>query len=89
MRFDKFFCYLGMIIRQYKHLWMLIAFWVSNNITGYSLLTACCELLLDYYCYQITNNFEKLLKQKDAKNISKVATPILLTIDMHIGPTRI
>ena len=43
----------------------------------------------DHYCHQTTNNFEKLLKQKDAKNISKVANPILLTIEMHIGPTRL
>ena len=42
----------------------------------------------DHYRHQTTNDFEKLLEQEDAKNISKVATPILLTIGMHIGPTR-
>lgn len=39
---------------------------------------------LDHYCPKTTNNFEKLLKQKDAKNNSKMAIPILLTIGMHI-----
>ena len=29
------------------------------------------------------------MEQEDAKNISKVAIPILLTIGIHIGPTRL
>ena len=43
----------------------------------------------DHYRYQTTNNFEKLLKQKDTKNISKMATLIFLTIGMHIKPTKL
>ena len=43
----------------------------------------------DHYRHQTTNNFEKLLEQEDAKNTSKVTTLILLTIGMHIGPTRL
>ena len=68
---------------------MLIAFWVLNNITAYTLVTACCGVPLDYDRHQTTNNFEKLLKQEDTKNILKVVTPILLTIGMHIGLTRL
>lgn len=30
-----------------------------------------------------------MLEQEDAKNTSKVITPILLTIGMHIEPTRL
>lgn len=44
---------------------------------------------LDQYCHQNTNNFEKLLEQEDAKNILKIATPIFLTIGMHIRPTKL
>ena len=43
----------------------------------------------DYYRHQTTNNFEKLLEQEDAENTSKIATPILLTIGMHIGSTSL
>ena len=44
---------------------------------------------MDHYRHQTTKDFEKLLEQEDVKNISKVATPILLTISMHIEPTRL
>lgn len=43
----------------------------------------------DDYRYQSTNDFEKLLEQEGIKNISKVATLILLTIGMYISPTRL
>lgn len=46
-------------------------------------------MILNYYCYQTTNNFERLLEQKDAKNISKVAILIFLTIGMLIRLTRL
>ena len=42
----------------------------------------------DHYRHQTTNNFEKLLEQEDGKNTLKVNIPILLTIGMHIRPTR-
>ncbi len=45
-------------------------------------------MLSDYYQHQTTNNFEKLLKQEDVENTSKVATPIFLTIGMYIRLTR-
>lgn len=53
------------------------------------LLTACCGVLSDHYCYETINKFEKLLKQEVVKNISKVATIILLIISMHIEPTKL
>lgn len=68
---------------------MLITFSACNNITVYRLRNACHGALLDHYCYQTTNDFEKLLKQKDTKNTLKMATPILLIIGMHIGQTRL
>ena len=86
---DKFFCHLGSIVRQYKRLRMLVVFRALNNKTTHKLLTACHGVSSDYYCHQTTNNFEKQLEQEDAKNISKVATPIFLTIGMHIRPTRL
>lgn len=46
-------------------------------------------MLPDHYCHQTTNDFKKFLEQKDAKNISKIATPILLITDMHIWPTSL
>lgn len=67
---------------------MLVAFQAFNNITAYRLLIASRVVPLDLYCHQTTNDFEKLLKQKNAKNILKIATLILVTIDMHIGPTK-
>lgn len=39
--------------------------------------------------HYITNNFEKLLREKDgSKNTSIIMTPILIKIGMHIGSTR-
>lgn len=68
---------------------MLVVFWAFNNITVYILSIAYYKVPLDYYYYQTTNNFKKLLEQKDAKNIFKLAILILLTIYMHIEPTRL
>ena len=68
---------------------MLVAFWVFNNITAYRLLSAQCGVPSNHYRHQTTNDFKKLLEQKDGKNTLKVATPILLTISMHIELTRL
>ncbi len=86
---DKFFRRLGIIIRRYKHSRMLVAIQALNNITSHKLLITYCEMLSDHYRHQTTNNFEKLLEQKDAKNTSKVATSIFLTIGIYIGPNRL
>ena len=68
---DKFFRCLGTIERQYKRSQMLVAFQALNNITAYSLLIACRRVPSDHYRNQTINDFEKLLEQEDAKNISK------------------
>ena len=68
---------------------MLVAFWALNNLTAHRLFNANRRVLSDHYRRQITNDFEKLLEQEDAKNILKVATPILPMIDMHIRPTSL
>ena len=86
---DKFFRRLGTIVRQYKCSRIFIAFQAFSNTTTHGLLTVCHGVLSDHYCHQATNDFKKLLEQKDAKNTLKVATPILLTIGIHIGPTRL
>ena len=78
-----------MIVRQYKRLQMLIAFWALNNITAHSLFITHYGVLLDQYRHQTTNNFKKLLEQEDAKNTLKVAISIFLIIGMQIGPTRL
>ena len=68
---------------------MLVVFRALNNITAYWLLIARGRVPSDHYRHQTTNDFKKLLEQEDAENISKVATPILLTIGIHIGPTSL
>ena len=68
---------------------MLVAFQALNNITAHRLLVTCCGMPSDHYHHNITNNFEKLLEEENAENISEVATLILLTIGVHIGPTRL
>lgn len=89
LRSDKSFCCLETIVKEYKYLRMLITFWVFNSITAYTLLTAYWAVPLNHYCYQITNDFEKLLEQGNDKNISKLAISIFLTIDIHIGQTML
>lgn len=46
-------------------------------------------MLSDHYQPHTINGFKKLLEQEDEENISKVATPILVTISMHIVLTRL
>lgn len=81
---NKLFCYLETMVRQYKSSQILVAFQAFNNITTHKLLIYCHGVVLDDYSHQTNNNFEKLLKQENAKNTSKVATSILVTIDMYI-----
>lgn len=54
---------------------MFFTFQTFNNITAHKLFIIYYKMLLDYYCYQINNNFKKLLEQKNAKNISKITIP--------------
>lgn len=68
---------------------MLISFQAFNNITVSRLLIVCYGVPLDYYYYQTTNKFEKLLEQENAENILKMATLIFPTIVIYIEPTKL
>ncbi len=68
---------------------MVVAIETLNNIITHMILITYCGVLSNHYGYQTTNNFKKLLKQKDAENKSKMATTILLAISMHIRLTRL
>lgn len=46
-------------------------------------------MLLNSYCYQITNNFDKLLEQDVAENTLIITILILLVIHIHIDPTKL
>lgn len=68
---------------------MLVALQALNNIITHRILFAHCGILSNSFQHQITDNFNKLIKQDGNKNTVKIATPILLVIKMHIGPTRL
>lgn len=89
LSFDKFFYYPGMVIKQYKSLRMLVALCIHNNIIAHRLLIGCRRVLLDHYQYQTTNDIEKLLKQENLENTTKIAIASSLTIGMYIRPTRL
>lgn len=42
------------------------------------------DMLLDSYCYQTTNNLEKLREKKGLENTSFITNPILLAIHLYI-----
>lgn len=68
---------------------MFIALWALNNITIHKILHTCCGILSDNFWHQTTNNFDKLFKEDDNKNTTKITIPILLVIKIYIGPTRL
>lgn len=68
---------------------MLVAFQALNNIIAHRLLIFCYGVSSDSYCYQSTNNFEKLLDQEGKKNFLIITAPIFLVFCMHIRPTRL
>lgn len=68
---------------------MLVVLCGLNNVTSHKLLHACYGILLDSFWHQTTDNFQKLFFQEGTENTAKIATPILLAIKMHIGPTRL
>lgn len=67
---------------------MLIAIWVFNNITAHRLLITYYRMSSDSYCYQITNDFEKLLDLKSKKNTLMITALIFLIFYIHIRLTR-
>ena len=87
--FNKFFCCLGTIVRQYKTKQMLVVIWVLNNITVHRLIIAYNGMPSNSYCHQITNVFRKLLDQEDVKNTSMITILIFLVFRMYIGITRL
>lgn len=85
---DKFFRRVETVVRRYRGARMVIAIRAINNLIAHRLLNARVGIPSDSYCYQTTNNFEKLIGQEGAEITSPITTPILLAIRMHIGPTR-
>ena len=85
---DKFFRRVGTIIRRYKDPHRIIAVWAINYFTAHRILNARIGVAFDGYKHYTTNDFEKLLKEKDgSENTSMITTPILVKIEMHIGST--
>lgn len=74
-------------MQQYQGLCKIIAIWMINNFSAYRIFIACIAISSNNYKYQTTNNFEKLLTQKDNENTTIITTLILISISMHIGPT--
>ena len=86
---DRFFRRVGTVVRRYKGPCLIIAVWAINYFMAYKILNACIGVASDGYKHHTTNNFEKLLKEKDgSKNTSVITTPILVKIGMHIGSTE-
>lgn len=46
-------------------------------------------ILLNNYCHQTTNDFEKLIKKEGLENTFPMIISILLGNRMHIKPTRL
>lgn len=86
---DRFFRHIGNVVRKYKDLYRIIAIWAINYFTAHNILNAYMGVAFNGYKHYTTNNFEKLLKEKNgSKNISVIITPILVKIEMHIGSTE-
>ena len=85
---DRFFRRINTTMRRYKSPRQIIVVWAINYFTTHRILSACISVAFNGYKDHITNNFEKLPKQKDGlENISVITTPILVRIGMHIGST--
>ena len=85
---DRFFRYVGTVVRRYKSPCRIIAVRAINYFTAQKILNARIGVASDGYKHHTTNDFEKLLKEKDSsENTSMITTPIMLRIRMHIGST--
>ena len=85
---DRFFRRVGIIVRRYKDPCRIIAIWVINYFTMHRILNACISIASNNYKHHTTNDFEKLLKEKNgSKNTSVITTLILVKIGIHIGST--
>ena len=85
---DKFFRGVGTVVRRYKGLCRIITVWAINYFTAHKIFNAHISVASNGYKHHITNDFEKLLKEKDgSENTSVITTLILVKIGMHIGLT--
>ena len=75
-------------MQRYKGPRRIIAIRAINYFTTHKILNACIGVASDDYKHHTTNDFEKLLKEKDdSENTSVITTPILLRIGIHIEST--
>ena len=85
---NKFFRRFGTVMRRYKSLHQIIAIWAIYYFTAHKILNAHLIVVFNGYKHHTTNNFEKLLKEKDTlENTSMITTPILVRIGMPIQST--
>ena len=85
---DRFFRCVDTIVRRYKVPCRIIDVWAINYFTAHKILNTRIGVASDDYKHHTTNNFEKLLKEKNcSKNTSVITTPILLRFGKHIGST--
>lgn len=63
---DKFFRFVGTVVRRYKSLCQIIAIWAINYFTAYKIFNACMNVASNGYKLYTTNNFKKLLNKKMA-----------------------
>ena len=75
-------------MRKYQSTRKIIVIQAPNNFTAHGLLNSYARVMLDIFCYYITNNWKNLIDQENAKNTTSIATPILTTIYIHIGSTK-
>ena len=73
-------------MRRYKGPRRIIAVRAINYFTAHRILNIRIGVASNGYKHYKTNNFEKLLKEKDgSENTSIITTPIWVKIKIHIG----
>ena len=88
IRSERFFRRIGTIVRRYKASCRIIAVWTINYFIVHIIFNAHIGVTSNGYKYHITNDFKKLLKEKDgSKNTFIITTLILVKIGMHIRST--
>lgn len=85
---NNFYCQVGIIGRKYRNAKRIIAIWTIINFTIQKFFNLCAKVILDIFCYYTTNNLEKQINQNDKEITILIATPILITICMHIRSTK-
>ena len=86
---DKFFRRVGIIVQKYKGPHQIIAVKAINYFMEHRILNVCIDITSNSYKHYVTNNFEKLRKEKDGSdNTFVIIIPILVRIGIYIGSTR-